>query len=77
VDPVIDRAFTAGSRTLNSAVRQNNYNAIQVEVNKLAYWIPLYFRPTIATDDGRVANFSNNPTSLGPEWNMFAWRLKS
>lgn len=74
---VIDRAFEKAAHTVNGAERARQYATAQVELNKLAYWVPLYFRPTIATDSGKVANFSNNPTQTGPTWNMFAWKVKS
>jgi peptide/nickel transport system substrate-binding protein len=76
-DSVIDRAFERAAHTINQAERARNYAAAQVELNKQAYWIPLYFRPAIATDSGRVANFLNNPTQTGPTWNMFAWKVKA
>ena len=75
-DPLIDRDFNLAAGTYNSRSRGRYYDGIQVRMNKNAYWIPLYFRPSIATEDGRLANFSNGPTASGPEWNMFAWRLK-
>jgi ABC-type transport system substrate-binding protein len=75
-DGLIDRSFTAAARTLNAPARARIYAAVGREVNAQAYWVPLYFRPVIATDDGRVANFSTNPTVLGPTWNVYAWKVK-
>jgi peptide/nickel transport system substrate-binding protein len=74
---VIDRAFKAGAHTLVKSGRARAYATIQLEVNKLAYWIPLYYRPVIATADSNLKNFKNNPTQLGPTWNMFQWAKAS
>jgi peptide/nickel transport system substrate-binding protein len=73
-NPQIDSAFATAARTFDTATRQKSYNTIQTQLNHQAYWIALYFRPQIATADGNVGNFSNNPTSLGPTWNMYAWK---
>jgi len=75
-DKVFDTQYVKGERTLDNKVRQAAYNAIQVEMNKQAYWIELYFRPEVATDDGRIGNFSTNPTNLANEWNTFNWYPK-
>lgn len=74
-DKVIDRGFEAGARTFNKKARYNAYSAVQLELNKLAYWIPLYFLPTIATADNHVTNFQPNPTNE-EEWNLYAWQPK-
>jgi peptide/nickel transport system substrate-binding protein len=76
-DSVLDRTFNQAAGTVNSAARTRYYAAAQAQLNKKAYWIPLYFRPTIATADSRVQNFSTNPTQTGPTWNVFAWKVKS
>ncbi|GAC1635884.1 MAG: hypothetical protein NVS4B2_23740 [Chloroflexota bacterium] len=72
----IDAAFRDGGRTLNPGARARSYAAAQVALNKLAYWVPLYYRPQLTTDDGRVANFKPNPTQATPEWNMSQWRVR-
>ena len=76
-DPTIDAAFKKESGTFTKSVRQAAFNTIQVRINQNAYWIPLYSRPVIATTDGKVTNFSNNPTQIGITWNTFAWTTKS
>ncbi|HEX6509218.1 MAG TPA: ABC transporter substrate-binding protein [Chloroflexota bacterium] len=76
-DTAIDKAFTAAARSLSHAVRAKNYATVQNEINKKSYWIPLYFKPQIATADSNVIHFSNNPTQVGPTWNMVNWRAKA
>lgn len=72
-DPLLDKAFRLAARTLDNKVRQKWYNVIQEQVAKQAYWIELYFRPELATEDGRIGNFSPNPTNLANEWDTFQW----
>lgn len=71
----IDRAFDRAAHTIDRKLRYRYYAFIQRAVNQLAYWVPLYFVPSIVTSDGRVAHFSANPTQYGPTWNMYAWKL--
>jgi ABC-type transport system substrate-binding protein len=75
VDGTIDRSFDVEGASMDPKVRQNSYVAIQREVNRQAYWIPLYYLPFPSTSDDRIANFVNSPTS-GPEWNVYAWKAK-
>lgn len=75
-DPVINRSFDAAARTLSPAARASDYAAVERAVNQNAYWVPLYFRQTISTNDGHVANVSNNPTLSGPTWNIYAWKVR-
>ncbi|MDQ2742262.1 MAG: ABC transporter substrate-binding protein [Chloroflexota bacterium] len=76
-DPSIDAALHKEAGTFDKKVRQAAFNTIQVRINQNAYWIPLYSRPVIATTDGKVTNFTNNPTQIGITWNTFAWTTKS
>jgi peptide/nickel transport system substrate-binding protein len=76
-DSKFNKLFPAASHTFNKATRQKDYSAIQVELNKQAFWVPLYFRPQIATSDNKVFGFENNPTQFGPTANMYNWHYKS
>ena len=75
-DPAIDRGFTQGAASFSPAVRTAAYAAVQTAINRKAYWIPLYDRPQLTTDDGRVGNFRPNPTEATSEWNMAQWSVK-
>jgi ABC-type transport system substrate-binding protein len=73
-DPVINKAMKAGIATIDPKKRQAAYNAFQVQMNKQAHWIELYYWPLLVTNDGAVkTNFYPNPGSLQAEWNSFAW----
>lgn len=73
-DPVMDRAFDIAGHTFDTKVRTAQYKLIQQRMDQQSHWIMLYFRPVIATATTRVKNFSNNPTSAGPTWNVYAYR---
>ena len=74
---VIDKALKKAAASFDHKVRQKYYNAMQLEINKKAYWIPLYSRPQIATVDSHVVNFKNNPTQVAQTWNTWEWAYKS
>jgi ABC-type transport system substrate-binding protein len=75
-DGLIDKSFSRAAGSFKARVRSTSYSSVATEVNRQAYWVPLYFRPTVSTEDGRVVNFSDNPTVLGPTWNIYAWRAR-
>jgi peptide/nickel transport system substrate-binding protein len=76
-DSAIDKAMAAGGAAISPKVRAQQYKVVQQRINQQAYWIPLYFRPNIATADSKVKNVANNPTQAGPTWNISAWRQSS
>jgi len=43
--------------------------ALQVQVNKNADWIPLYYHPFVAIDNGRIANFSISSSTIA-QWGV-------
>jgi ABC-type transport system substrate-binding protein len=61
---VIDAAFKRGEASYNPAIRKRAYRAIQVQVNKDADWIPLYYHPFVSIDDGRIAHFSISSSTI-------------
>jgi ABC-type transport system substrate-binding protein len=75
-DKIVDQAFDKGAASLDPKVRQKYYTQVQVELNKVAVHDDLFYRPEIATDDGRAGNFSANPTNAGNQWNTWAWYPK-
>jgi peptide/nickel transport system substrate-binding protein len=75
-DKIVDQAFDKGAASLDPKVRQKYYTQVQIELNKVAVHDDLFYRPEIATDDGRAGNFSANPTNAGNQWNTWAWYPK-
>lgn len=76
-DRAIDRAMNAGGAAINPRVRAQQYAIVQRRMNQQAYWIPLYFRPSITTSSRKVKNVVDNPTQAGPTWNISAWQRAS
>jgi peptide/nickel transport system substrate-binding protein len=74
-DKGIDKAFNVAAYTFNSSVRKKNYYFVQVQINKMAYLYPLYYRPQIATSDSKVKNFKNTAVGVAT-WNSFEWKNK-
>jgi peptide/nickel transport system substrate-binding protein len=75
-DSLINRSFSTAASTLKSRSRANAYSAIQHEINRKAFWIGLYFAPSLATTDKHIAGFLNNPTTAGVTWNAYRWKAK-
>ncbi|HEY8686971.1 MAG TPA: ABC transporter substrate-binding protein, partial [Chloroflexota bacterium] len=76
-DRAIDKAMVAGGAAVSPKVRARQYAIVQQRLNQQAYWIPLYFRPNISTVDRKVKNVVDNPTQIGPTWNITAWEQSS
>lgn len=75
-DATVTKAFNKAARTLDKKVRQKWYNVWQVRLNQQAWWVPLFYRGSISTDDGRIGNFTSNPTNAGNQWNVYEWYPK-
>ncbi|HEX6509900.1 MAG TPA: hypothetical protein VF221_19920, partial [Chloroflexota bacterium] len=76
-DSAIDKAFRQGAVATSSKARAQAYYVVQHRINQQAYWVPLYFRPTILTASPRARGVVNNPTQASPTWNVYDWRLSS
>ncbi|MGH2448326.1 MAG: ABC transporter substrate-binding protein [Chloroflexota bacterium] len=74
-DRLIDTAFAKAAGTLNTSKRAYWYDRMQVELNKMAYWIPLYYGVGVYTVDGKPRNVSSNPTQVGLTWNIYDWKV--
>lgn len=76
-DRAIDQAMTKGAVSTSPKVRAQQYAIVQRRLNQQAYWIPLYYRPSITTAAPQVKNVVDNPTQAGPTWNISAWTRAS
>jgi len=72
--PGIHTAQAAGDVDLSST-RYQHYLKVSQIVSSNAFVFPLYARPTILIYNNTVGGMgnSNNPTSVGPSWNMEVW----
>jgi ABC-type transport system substrate-binding protein len=76
-DRVIDAALHHGSTTLNSTQRALAYWKLQTRMVKQAYWLPLFFRPSVATVSPRIIGFTGHPDSSSLLWNAARWTLSN
>jgi ABC-type transport system substrate-binding protein len=75
-DRIIDKAFEVSAHTFDTKVRNQSLAAIQREIVQQAYWIQLYPRVDVWTDDRRVQNLRNHAAEETLFWNTYAWKLK-
>jgi ABC-type transport system substrate-binding protein len=73
-DVIFDRDFDQLGHTFGRTARDKLLAAIQQELNRKAYWIPLFFHPNINTSDSRVLNFS--PGSETPFYDVQDWKVR-
>jgi ABC-type transport system substrate-binding protein len=72
-DKLIDREMGVAEHSISSSVRRNAYYAVQVEMDKLAHWIMLYWRPVIVTYR-HVSPVYDNPTLCSVTCNIYSWK---
>jgi ABC-type transport system substrate-binding protein len=73
-DAIIDSAVRAGNHTEDESKRAPAYLRLQNRVVKQAYWIPLFFRPSVATANADVRGFTGHPDPESLLWNVPSWR---
>jgi ABC-type oligopeptide transport system substrate-binding subunit len=61
---LIDAGFRHGVASYNPAIRDRAYRTIQMQLNKNADWIPLYYHPFVSIDNGRIAHFSISSSTI-------------
>jgi ABC-type transport system substrate-binding protein len=72
-DPTIDSSLVNGATALSNTTRQTDYNALQVQMNKQAYWEITAPLPSIWTFDGKFHGFSMNAWVSPDTWNGEKW----
>lgn len=72
-DPAISRAFDAAGSTFDKSVRAKEYSLIQTAFNQNAWWIMLYYRGSLETNDSKNKAFATSLVTERDTWNMFAW----
>jgi ABC-type transport system substrate-binding protein len=74
-DPTIDRAFGQAIQTDDQKVRKRDYRIVQERLNQRAYWIPLYYDPSISSSSSRVVGYRPDPDGFNV-WNIYDLRVK-
>lgn len=74
-DPVIDQALDQLKGTVDPKVIIQAMSAFQQEYIKAVVEVPLYYRKEVYIVSPKVQNFTGNPTTAGPAWNVQDWFL--
>jgi ABC-type transport system substrate-binding protein len=75
-DRLIDRNLERALNTLDHKVQARSYAAVQREVNQQAYWIMLWSRPAVWTDDRRVQGLRGGASDVSAlRLNSWTWKL--
>jgi ABC-type transport system substrate-binding protein len=72
-DPGIDTALDNTKNTIDFNVVMDNMATFQQIYQDQTVEIPLYFRKEVYLQNPALQNFTGNPTSTGPLWNVQHW----
>lgn len=72
-DPGIDAALTAVKDTVDFGVVLDAMATFQQIYQDKTVEVPLYFRKEVYLVNPKLRNFTGNPTSTGPLWNVQHW----
>ena len=75
-NPDIDKALDDVKNTVDLAKVKAAMAVFQQVYVSATLEIPLYYRPEIEVVNPKLGNFTANPTSAGPTWNVVDWYLK-
>jgi ABC-type transport system substrate-binding protein len=75
-DPDIDAALNAVKNTVDFGVIQDAMATFQQVYQDKTVEVPLYFRKEVYLVSPKVINFTGNPTSTGPFWNIQHWSFR-
>ena len=72
-DPAIDKALETVRGTVDFAVIQDAMAEFQQLYIDKTIEVPLYYRDEVWLVNQKVQNFTGNPSSVGPTWNVADW----
>jgi peptide/nickel transport system substrate-binding protein len=75
-DPDLDASLQTVKDTVDFGVVQEAMTTFQQLYQDKTIEVPLYFRKEVYLVNPKVVNFTGNPTSTGPFWNIQHWFLK-
>jgi peptide/nickel transport system substrate-binding protein len=73
----VDKWLADATVNPDQTARENDLNQSDAQVTKDAYTLPLYQKPTFIAYKNNVGNVRDNPTQIGPTYNVGMWGLKS
>ena len=72
----VDKWLADATINPDQTARENDLNQADAQVTKDAYTRPLYQKPTMIADKNTLGNVRDNPTAIGPTYNIAQWGLK-
>ncbi|GIJ51060.1 hypothetical protein Val02_79460 [Virgisporangium aliadipatigenens] len=73
----VDALMKEASQTLDETKMRELFNQADEIMAKEAYVLPLYQKPVFLAVYGDYINIRNNPTNVGPTYNIEEWGLKA
>jgi peptide/nickel transport system substrate-binding protein len=73
----VDKWLADATVNPNETARESDLNQADAQVTKDAYTLPLYQKPTMIAYKNTLGNVRDNPTQIGPTYNVGEWGLKS
>jgi peptide/nickel transport system substrate-binding protein len=71
----VDKWLADATINPDQAAREKDLNQADAQVTKDAYTLPLYQRPTLIAYKNTLGNVRDNPTQIGPTYNVQQWGL--
>ena len=73
----VDKWLADATVNPDQAAREKDLNQADAQITKDAYTLPLYQKPTMIAYKTTLGNVRDNPTQIGPTYNIQQWGLKS
>ncbi|NUR63080.1 MAG: ABC transporter family substrate-binding protein [Catenulispora sp.] len=73
----VDKWLADATVNSDEKARENDLNQADAQVTKDAYTLPLYQKPTMIAYKNNLGNVRDNPTQIGPTYNIQQWGIKS
>lgn len=73
----VDKWLADATVNPDQTARENDLNMADAQVTKDAYTLPLYQKPTFIAYKNTLGNVRDNPTQIGPTYNIQQWGFKS
>jgi peptide/nickel transport system substrate-binding protein len=75
-DPTAERLINRAARTTDQVRMRQLLDQADVRLEADCFELPLYQKPTLLAARKNVVNLRDNPTSVGPPYNVQEWGLK-
>jgi peptide/nickel transport system substrate-binding protein len=73
----VDQWLDDSVSNLDPSAVIDDMNKADEQISKDAYTLPLYQKPTYLVFSNKYGNLRDNPTSVGPSYNINEWGLKA